>query len=64
MAAKARTTRIQARPSMAPAVGVSLRMVADLPPVQRPGSGDHEQHPSRIGNELRYRDGRTEKVNQ
>lgn len=62
MAAKGRTTRMQARPSMAPAIGLGLRMVADLPPVQRPGSDDHAKHPSRMGDELRFRDGRIEKM--
>lgn len=29
------------------------------PPVYRPGSMDHEEIPSRMGNRLVYRDGRT-----
>lgn len=62
MAARARTTRVGARPSNTPAVGITVHMVADRPPVMRPGSADHEQHPSRMGDELRYRDGRVEKV--
>jgi hypothetical protein len=62
MSARGRTTRIQARPSQSPAIGITVQMVADRPPVMRPGSADHEQHPSRMGDELRYRDGRVEKV--
>ena len=33
-------------------------------PAVRPGADDHMQHPSRSGNTLTYRDGRTERVNK
>lgn len=62
MASRGRTTRIGVRPANTPVMGADLKMVADRPPVMRPGSNDHEQHPSRMGDELRYRDGRVEKV--
>ena len=35
---------------------------ADLRAWLRPGASDHEQHPSRMGNRLHYRDGRVEHV--
>lgn len=31
-------------------------------PNHRPGCNDHINHPSRVGGELRYRDGRVEKA--
>jgi len=33
-------------------------------PATRPGADDHMQYPSRNGNTLTYRDGRTERVNK
>lgn len=33
-------------------------------PATRLGADDHMQHPSRSGNTLTYRDGRTERVNK
>lgn len=45
-------------------VEIRYRTPTDLPFVHRPGSRDHEQHPSRHGNELIYRDGRREQVSE
>lgn len=44
--------------------GESLRArtPTELPFVPRPGSMDYAQHPTRIGNELRYLDGRVEQM--
>jgi hypothetical protein len=33
-------------------------------PATRIGADDHDQHPSRRGNTLRYRDGREERIDQ
>jgi len=40
----------------------AARMPGELPFVYRPGSQDHERHPSRTGDHLIYRDGRTARV--
>lgn len=41
---------------------LSVRLPSDLPFVPRDGSLDFAQHPSRSGGELRYRDGRRDRV--
>lgn len=37
---------------------IPLNLRDYLSPIIRPGADDHEQYPSRVGNSLRYRDGR------
>lgn len=45
------------------AAAAAARMPGELVPfVYRPGSQDHERHPSRTGDRLTYRDGRTARV--
>lgn len=51
-----------ARPHAYGTVYAPTILPTERPPVLRPGSTDHEQHPSRRGGLLHYRDGRVEKV--